>query len=80
MPIYEFYCDPCHTIFNFFSKTVNTTKRPKCPKCKTQALSRQMSPFAVTGRAAEDGDMADLPFDEGKWNRPCKCWPVKRTT
>jgi putative FmdB family regulatory protein len=66
MPIYEFYCDSCHTIFNFFSKTINTKKKPKCPKCKVRTLSRQMSAFAVTGRASDDGAMADLPFDESK--------------
>ncbi len=66
MPIYEFYCDRCHMIFNFFSKTINTRKKPKCPKCKTRTLSRQMSAFAITGRAADDGDMADLPMDESK--------------
>ena len=66
MPIYEFYCDSCHTIFNFYSKTVNTRKKPKCPACKVRTLERRMSAFAVTGRAREDGDMEDLPFDEGK--------------
>ncbi|MCK4728291.1 MAG: zinc ribbon domain-containing protein, partial [Desulfobacterales bacterium] len=34
MPIYEFYCEDCNTIFNFFSRSVNTTKRPPCPRCK----------------------------------------------
>ena len=66
MPIYEFFCENCNTIFNFFSKTVNTTKRPNCPKCKTKSLNRQVSLFAFTGKASEDGDMGDLPFDEGK--------------
>lgn len=66
MPIYEFYCDQCNTIFNFFSKSINTSKKPKCPRCKSKTLSRQMSAFAVTGRAKEDGDMDDLPFDESK--------------
>ena len=66
MPIYEFYCDDCNTIFNFFSKTVNTSKTPDCPKCKTRKLSRQMSLFSFTGKASEDGDMDDLPIDEGK--------------
>jgi len=66
MPIYEFYCSHCNTIFNFFSKTVNTRKKPNCPKCKTRKLSRQMSAFAITGRASEEGDMDDLPFDESK--------------
>ncbi|MDH3358296.1 MAG: zinc ribbon domain-containing protein, partial [Desulfobacteraceae bacterium] len=51
MPIYEFYCEDCNTLFNFFSKTVNTTKKPKCPKCKTKTLSKQMSRVAFTGRA-----------------------------
>ena len=66
MPIYEFYCNDCNTIFNFFSKIINTSKKPKCPKCKTSTLSRQMSAFAFTGKATEDSDMDDLPFDETK--------------
>jgi len=69
MPIYEFYCDHCHTIFNFFSRTVNTRKAPGCPKCKKAKLSRQVSVFAVTGRAKEEGDMEDLPFDEGQMEK-----------
>ena len=69
MPIYEFYCDHCHTIFSFFSRTVNTRKAPGCPKCNKTKLSRQVSVFAVTGRAKEDGDMDDLPFDEGQMEK-----------
>ncbi len=69
MPIYEFYCDHCNTIFNFFSKTVNTRKKPKCPKCKTKTLSRQMSSFAFTGKAKEDGDVDDMPFDDNKMEK-----------
>lgn len=66
MPIYEFYCKDCNTIFNFFSKTVNTRKTPYCPKCKKVKLSRQVSLFAVTGKAKEGDDMDDLPIDESK--------------
>ncbi len=67
MPIYEFYCEACNTIFNFFSRSINTTASPKCPACKTKTLSRQMSAFAVTGRAKEaGGEEGDLPFDESK--------------
>lgn len=69
MPIYEFYCEDCNTIFNFFSKCIDTRKRPKCPKCKAKTLDRQMSAFAVTGRAREDGEMDDLPLDESKMER-----------
>ncbi len=65
MPIYEFYCKDCNTLFNFFSKTINTSKAPSCPKCGRH-LSRQMSAFAFTGKAREDSGMDDLPFDESK--------------
>jgi len=69
MPIYEFYCEDCNTIYNFFSKSVNTKKSPKCPNCKTSRLSRQVSVFSVTGRAKEGGDADDLPFDESKMEK-----------
>jgi len=66
MPIYEFYCSKCNTLFSFLSKTVNTTKRPSCPRCKKPRLERQVSSFAMTGKAREDDPMDDLPFDESK--------------
>jgi putative FmdB family regulatory protein len=69
MPIYEFYCRDCNTIYNFFSKSVNTKKTPLCPKCKDLKLSRQISVFSVTGRAKETGDADDLPFDESKMEK-----------
>lgn len=69
MPIYEFYCSDCNTLFNFFSRTINTTKTPKCPKCKTRTLQRQMSAFAVTGKAKESDGEGDLPFDETKMEK-----------
>lgn len=71
MPIYEFYCKKCNTIFNFFSKLVNTTKTPTCPKCKTVSLSRQMSVFAaITGGTKEDtGNDPVNGLDEGKMEK-----------
>ncbi len=70
MPIYEFYCKQCHTIFNFFSGTVNTEKVPDCPRCKNVTLERKMSMFACTGKAEEkNAGMDDLPIDEGKMEK-----------
>ena len=66
MPIYEFYCPDCNTIYNFFSSTINTTKQPSCPQCGRGKLSRQVSLFSFTGKAEEGGDMDDLPIDETK--------------
>ena len=68
MPLYEFYCEPCHTIFNFLSKRVNTTAKPPCPQC-AQALRRQVSSFAQLRRATSaDGapDDATPPVDEAR--------------
>lgn len=68
MPIYEFYCKKCNTIYNFFSKSVNTHKIPKCPTCKNISLARQMSVFAaITGNAkSESGDDPSTGVDESK--------------
>jgi tRNA/rRNA methyltransferase len=69
MPIYEFYCEGCNTIYNFFSKSVNTEKIPLCPRCKTIKLKRQMSVFAtISGNKEEaDGDMPQI--DEAKMEK-----------
>ena len=68
MPIYEFYCPRCHTLFSFWSKTVNTEKRPRCPECKKDTLQRRLSSFAtISSRPAGDEKSADdLPIDETK--------------
>jgi putative FmdB family regulatory protein len=69
MPIYEFYCEDCNTLFNFFSSSVNTTKRPLCPKCKQKKLKRQMSTFARLTGAKEESDLDRLPMDEAKMEK-----------
>ncbi|MCW5201756.1 zinc ribbon domain-containing protein [Desulfobulbus sp. US1] len=67
MPIYEFYCQDCNTIFNFLSSRINTEKRPACPKCGKKELDRQMSRFAVIGKAKEeDADDPMAGLDESK--------------
>lgn len=74
MPIYEFYCPDCHTVFSFFSATVNTAARPDCPKCGRKELARRPSRFATVtaGRAEEGEGDADDPFagvDEERMER-----------
>lgn len=69
MPMYEFYCSDCNTIFTFFSKIINTEKTPNCPKCNGDSLKRMVSQFAFTGKSknqeSEDG-LPDIPIDESK--------------
>lgn len=69
MPIYEFFCKECNTIFNFFARRINTSTVPGCPKCGKK-LKKLLSSFATVGRATEPGD-ADLPsgLDESRMER-----------
>ncbi len=78
MPIYEFYCSECHRIYNFFSRTINTTKRPDCPRCGRPKLERRMSRFAIGSAGVTSTepdsfglDAEDLPpgLDEEKMER-----------
>lgn len=71
MPIYEFYCKPCHTIFKFFSLTVNTAKIPPCPKCGNPDLQKRVSLFStLSGRKEEGSGEEGLPtMDEGKMEK-----------
>lgn len=69
MPIYEFYCPHCHTVFNFLSRSVNTTTTPACPACTKDDMTRRVSRFAWISRAGDDAseDAAEdenLPVDE----------------
>ncbi len=77
MPLYEFYCPDCHTIYNFFSPRINTEKQPDCPKCARPALERQVSVFAISKNRSDDAagpdgadGMPDLSgMDEAKLER-----------
>ncbi|MBD3225843.1 MAG: zinc ribbon domain-containing protein [Caldithrix sp.] len=66
MPIYEFYCRSCNTIYKFFARSVNTDKIPNCPTCKTIPLHKKMSAFAVLSSGEENATDDDLPIDESK--------------
>ncbi len=68
VPIYEFYCGDCHRIYNFLSRTVNTAKRPACPRCGRPKLERKVSRFAISKNRVEPQGEDDLPpgLDESK--------------
>lgn len=69
MPIYEYYCEKCHTLFNFFSRRTNTTARPDCPRCG-RLLRKQLSIFSAVGKAKEPGpDGLPAGLDESRLER-----------
>ncbi len=59
MPIYEFLCADCNTLFNFFSARIDTEARPTCPRCSRQ-LERRPATFATLKHR---GDAEPDPFD-----------------
>jgi putative FmdB family regulatory protein len=71
MPVYEFYCSDCHTIYNFFSRRVDTETQPACPGCGRPDLERRASLFAISKGRGESDEDADLPpgMDEEKMMR-----------
>lgn len=55
MPIYEFACNDCRTLFNFYARRVNTDTIPNCPKCG-KPLSKQISLFRAKSGSGADRD------------------------
>jgi len=70
MPIYEFYCRKCNTVYNFFAKSANTDRIPNCPRCRRVKLKRQMSIFARVSGGKDEGPGDDMPpIDEAKMEK-----------
>lgn len=70
MPIYEFYCPDCHTVFSFLARSSNTKKRPTCPRCSRDDLERRASRFAVSrGRGEPETEGDDSGVDEARIER-----------
>ena len=66
MPIYEFYCPDCNTIFNFLARNPNTTARPSCPKCSRPDLDKQVSRFATVGSEKNGDDDDGMPVSDAR--------------
>jgi putative FmdB family regulatory protein len=69
MPVYEFYCADCHTVFNFLSRTVDTAKRPVCPRCARPDLERRISLFSISKGRKEVDEGGPEGLDEEAMER-----------
>ncbi|RME71338.1 MAG: zinc ribbon domain-containing protein [Planctomycetota bacterium] len=65
MPIYEFYCADCHTIYNFLASGFATERRPSCPRCERPELERRISVFSISKNRPEPGSEGDEDGPEG---------------
>ena len=71
MPIYEYVCDGCRTVYQFFFRTARVSKKPDCPKCGRKRLERRLSAFAAPRSTSNpDAPGPDLPdMDDAKMER-----------
>ncbi len=64
MPIYEYYCEDNHTIYQFYAKTIAQGKTtPRCPANPKFRMKKLVSAFAVTsgGRKDETAELKPSP-------------------
>ncbi len=66
MPIYEFYCPDCHTVYSFFSARVAPDRRPDCPRCSRPNLERRPSSFATLRHRGDDEPDPFESLDESR--------------
>lgn len=56
MPIYEYYCSTCNTIYQFLIRGNRKTEDLHCPTCKQGDLERVMSQFSTTSSKSRSDD------------------------
>ena len=64
MPIYEFLCSDCNTLFNFFSARIDTESTAGCPRC-SKPLERRPASFATLKHRGEGEPDPFDGLDEG---------------
>ncbi len=71
MPIYEFYCEACHTVYSFLSQRVDSEVVPACPTEEDHQLQRKPSQFATISSSDQKlGDDEMIPgVDEDRLER-----------
>ena len=70
MPVYEYYCADCHTIYSFRVLSFDAKKKPKCPDCGAKKLEKKISMFAISKGRSEDDANEEFPdIDESALER-----------
>ncbi|NDJ61173.1 MAG: zinc ribbon domain-containing protein [Chloroflexi bacterium] len=77
MPLYDYRCEECHTVFELRRSMADVEKAAVCPACDSLLTTRLLSTVAVlgTGRSSEPPQ----PTSTHKTHRmgcPC-CTPIR---
>ena len=62
MPIYEYRCKKCGELFALMRPVAKADVRTRCTSCKSTAVRRQLSRFAVVGAGDDAAGGDDLDF------------------
>ncbi len=64
MPIYEYLCRPCNTVYNFLVQDPNTSKQPECPRCGSTDMKKRLSTFSISGGPKKSAEAQEPETDE----------------
>lgn len=71
MPIYEYACSDCRTVYQFWTQRIGETKVPDCPHCgKTDRMKKLVSAFAIGKKQASSGTGPDIEPGAGPMGEP----------
>jgi len=71
MPIYEYACAKCRTVYQFWTQRIGETKVPDCPHCgKPDRMKKLISAFAIGKKQASSGPAPDLEPGLGPGGEP----------
>lgn len=65
MPIYEYGCPKCRTIFQFWSQKIGEQKIPACPKCGGRNMKKIISSFAIGKGQRSSSPQSDAADESG---------------
>jgi putative FmdB family regulatory protein len=60
MPIYSYKCMQCKKEFDLLVSLSEDAERPRCPKCRSTNLEKNISPFGLGG-SSENGSGCSVP-------------------
>jgi len=59
VPIYEYQCDTCHAKFEKWLRSFSSEEPVRCPKCKSEHVSKAISLCGKSGAAGDYGSAGD---------------------
>jgi putative FmdB family regulatory protein len=77
MPLYEYQCEECYTVFEKRRSMADADKAAICPTCNSLLTTRQLSVVAVIGAGHSSEPAQPTPtYKSHRMGCPC-CMPIR---